>query len=272
MNWSLLTKPMAAAGRVLPFLILATLAWALSQFPAPFANVAAPDRHWRHVLVDKAFGSLDKVADFIFIASAAYIILSEVFDYLWTNKLQSEVAKAGENVRLTLRDGLSDLKTSFSTLAYEAVLGWVTAKRGTALQNRALAVTALKEYHALPHDQPNTLIDAVLDRIVEVHGSAAGQIWSTLNAQINVGPSDIPNHLTWDEERTYRVDCRAGKGEHELTQGCQLHVDREHLPAALRAMEYAISVEDNVIFSFAAWRNKHDMSKLEHGIRLKMTA
>lgn len=249
--WS---KPFAAAWRARAYFIIAIIFWIMNSLvPMPFSTIPAAEKAWWQDLLAKGVGSLDKISYLSFLAGLIYAVLSDSFDYIWSNSLITEVRRGVAELNDVMRSGLSNFGAGLHSLSFEAVKVWIEGGRGTPDQVRAVAISALKSYYGPHHSRSDNLVDFVLDDVLQNCAFPRGQTWSSYVTNITLRSSEIHGHFEWEERRSYDVNCPSASGIIPLRLETSAKVAPDQVLKALDQMSYRITLENQVIIDFQRW-------------------
>src|SRR5579862_8345399 len=215
----LFIKPVMALWRARGYLLFAGILWGIQTvYQPPFRNIPVADRYWYHDLIDKALGSLDRVAYVVLLAGLIYAVMADLSDFLWTGKIQNDMRAGFKSVADTIATGISGM-------THESVLAWVTRGLGTSPEYRTIGVAALREHYGGDnHDRINYL-DYVVNNILD--GAMRSESTTRENLVENVVLRKVPGEslLRWEDDRRFTVVCPAGRGDYLLRSFIQSRAD-----------------------------------------------
>jgi hypothetical protein len=247
-------KPFAGAWRARAYFAIAFVFWVLSStIPIPFSEIPATQHQWWQDLIAKGVGSLDKIAYLVFAAGLFYAVISDVFDYVWANSLQTEFRTGVTATGDILKNGLASFTSGLVGMTFESVKVWVEGGRGKPDQIRTIGACSLKSYYGTHHTANSNMIDFVLDDILEYSAMPTAQVWEHYSTNIVIRPSNIPDHFEWEERRNYDAVCPSRTETLPLRLEGSTQVSANRLLDALNKMDFTIKFGSVTKVDFQQW-------------------
>lgn len=250
--------PFASAWRARGYLLIAIVFWVLDNtVPSPFKGVTGSDRQWWHDLIDKAFGSFDKVAYAVLFAGLAYAVVSDGFSYIWSTKVETEVRDGFRATGVILRDSLSHFTSGLASMSFEAVKVWVEGGQATDIQSKSIGAASLRLHYEMKQGDDDDLVGFMLADIMDGSAYSSSQIWDNLITNVTIRNCNVPGHLEWEEQKSYTVVCRAAQGALPLLLEASFQVGNTHIDAVLKRLEYSIEFGSSFQFNLQDWMLKY---------------
>lgn len=246
------TKPFSVVWRARVYFTLAVIFYGLSEIvPKIIVAGGADQSPWQQWII-KAAGSLDKVSYAVFLAGIAYIVISDAFEYLWVNNLQSDSTKAVDKIAASVTDGLHRFTDGLAGMTFESVKVWVEGGSGQISEIRAVALTSLRKCYG-HNSNNNELIDFVTGNIMDAWAVPTAQTWETFSLGVTIRPCSVPGHFEWEEKREYHAVSASRSGMLPIRLENSVRVTKEHVLAALDKLDLKIKVDLSQKLDFKAW-------------------
>lgn len=244
------TKPFAVVWRARIYFLIAIVFFALSDIIPRIISAGDVGDWWQQWII-KAAGSLDKVSYVVFIAGVAYIVISDTFEYIWNNSLQSEFRHSATALNEIVAEGLERFTTGLFGMSYESVKIWVEG-RGQTTQVRSIAGLSLQKCFG-HNENNNDLVDFVTRGILDVWADPAAQTWESFSIAVTIRPCSIPRHFEWEEKREYLAVSASKSGVLPIRLENSFQVTKSNILQALDKLELVIKVDQSVKHDFRNW-------------------
>jgi hypothetical protein len=256
-------KPFAAAWRARGYFAIAFFFWLLSNtIPPPFSTVAALDKLWWQDLIAKAVGSFDKISYLVLIAGLVYAVISDVFDYVWTNSLQTEVQRGFSETANVLKESLTSFTSGLVGMTFESVKVWIEGGRGKPDQIRTVAHSALISYYGKHNLEQGSFLMFSLEDMLDNWASASAQTWENFSSDVTIRSSNVSDHFEWEENRSYTLVCISSEGELPLRLEGSVQVKATEVIQALNQMRFSVRAGRKTILDLASWWGKNKIGTL----------
>lgn|GEM_PF-3235436 len=250
-----LTKPFTGLWRARAYVAIAALLWIVfTLMPKPFSHVVV-DRQWWHTLIDDGIGSIDKFAYLVFLAGIIYAVVSDILDYMWNNNISSQMSEGFDRAAAALQRGVQDVANGISLLSLDSVKSWIVYGKNDSVTVRSVAEVALFTTYGDHHRKGESIIDYMMEDVLDKFGVKAGVMWENLTSQVTIRSSNVDGHFQWEEEREYTIVCDTGEANVPVKIEVSFQIRPDTVQSALDNMEYWVKYDSELIVDFRSWWN-----------------
>lgn len=197
-------------------------------------------------ILDKAFGSLDKIAAMVLIAGFVYAVLADLLEIFWP--------KVAEEVKVGFSNVSSSLVTGVNELNEEIVKKWI-AIPGARKSLKNIGVTSLTQHYD-PTKKNGGLTEYIIENILDRYASSESITRRNFINNITVSPHADNNFLSWHDNKTYTLVCPKGSGEVRMRGYISIAVQAEDVESVLGNINYTCKVGANFHIDVKEWLSK----------------
>ena len=223
--------------------------WATSLlFALIYPQIATSEQQgWWRTWLNKGLEGLGDAGIVIMIAGIVYVVLTDVWEAIWLERMEMEVRRGFKAVGTILATGVLDI-------TYDAILTWISAGKAETNQCKSVAKSALHAHYGKHTEEENNYVDFIVDNILDKAAGIGGITRENLISRVTIRGMLDQHLLRWEEQRSYTLVCPGGRGNHPIMIDIYFLANPTNVEQLIKGLDQKITIDYvHEIFNFKQW-------------------